>query len=175
MAGERMRQRVGSQLRQRRSRRGADEAVEQDRNTLPPRRQSRAEDCRKLTAAKSRGDRQRIVQQRGVTVEGAIDDGALALKSLIVDPGAATRPARAAAAEQRRRDRRRRRGITDAHFAKTDQIAFGRYSIVTGRKRGEEFLLRERRLLGEVRGGGIERERNDAELGTSHARELIDR
>ena len=175
MARERMGERIGPQLHQRRGRRGADEAVEQDWNALPPRRQCRAEDRRQLAAAESRGDRQRVVEQCGVTVECAIDDGALALKSRVVDAGAATGPARAAAAEQRRRDRRRRRGIADAHFAETDQIAFGRYGIVTGRKRGEEFLFRKRRLLGEVRGRCIERERNDAQLGTGRARQLIDR
>ena len=157
-----MGERIGPQFHQRRRRRGADEAVEQDRNALPPRRQCGAEDRRQLAAAKSRGDRQRIVEQCGVTVEGAIDDGALALKSSLIDAGAAARPARPAAAEQRRRNRRRRRGIADAHFAETDQIAFGRHGIVAGRERGEEFLFRKRRLLGEVRSRRIERQRNDA-------------
>ena len=63
MAGLRMRQRVGAQLCERRDRRGADEAVEQDRNALPPRRQRRAENGGKLAAAERRGDRERIVQR----------------------------------------------------------------------------------------------------------------
>ena len=57
VACKRVRERIGPQLRQRRSRRGANEAVEQDWNALPSRRQCRAEDRRKLAAAESRGDR----------------------------------------------------------------------------------------------------------------------
>src|ERR1700741_4907516 len=114
-----MRERIGPQLCERRDCRSADEAVEQDWNALPPRRQCRAEDRRKLAAAESRSDRERIVELCGVTVEGTIDDGALALKSPIVDASAATRPTRTAAAEQRCRDRCRRGGIADAHLAKT--------------------------------------------------------
>ena len=73
MARERMRERIGPQLRQRCNRRGADEAIEQDWNALPPRRQCGAEDCCQLAAAKSRSDRGRIVEQCGVTVQGAPD------------------------------------------------------------------------------------------------------
>ncbi len=59
--GERMRQRVGAQLMKRRHRGGADEAVEQDRNVLPPRRQGGAEYGGELAAAERRGNAQWVV------------------------------------------------------------------------------------------------------------------
>ena len=100
MAGERMSQSVGAKLVERRHSGGRDKAVEQDRNVLPPRRKRRAENGGKLAAAKRCGDAQRIVQDRGVTGERAIDHGALSLQAIMVNAGAAAGPARAAAAEQ---------------------------------------------------------------------------
>ena len=62
-AGERMGERVGAQLVQRRHSGGADEAVEQHRHALAPRRQRGAENGGKLAAAERRGDRERIVSR----------------------------------------------------------------------------------------------------------------
>ena len=145
-------------------------AVEQHRDALPPRRQRRAEDGGKLAAAERRGDRQRIVEHGGMAGERAVDDRALAREAFIIDAGAAAGPARAAAAEQRRRDRRRRRGIADAHLAQADQIALRRDRVVAGGHRGEEFLLVQRGLFGEIGGRLVERERDDAQLSARRAR-----
>ncbi len=163
MRGLRMRQRVGAQFRQRRHRRGADKAVEQHRNALPPRRERRAENGGKLAAAERRGNGQRIVERRDMARQRGIDHGALARQAVFIDAGAAAGPARTAAAEQSRRDRGRRRGIADAHFAEADEIAIRRHGVITGRDRGEKFSLGQRRLLREVRGRLFERQRNDAQ------------
>ena len=148
VAGNGMRERVGAQLGERRDRRGADEAVEQHRNALPPRRERRAENGGKFAAAERRSDRERIVQQPGMTRERRIDDGALARQAVLVDAGAAAGPARAAAAEQGRRDGRGRRGVADAHFAEADEIAVRRDRVVAGRHRGEEFASRSSPAVG---------------------------
>ena len=110
-----------------------------------------------------------------MTLQCPVDHITLARQTLIVDAGAAARPARATAAEQGRRDRRRRRGIADAHLAQADEIALRRDRLVSGRHSGEEFLLAQRRLFGEVGGRPVEFERNDPQACAGRARELIDR
>ena len=174
MGRHRMGQRVAAQPGERRQSRGADEAVDDDRNALPPRRQRRAQDGGELTAAHCGGDLQRIAEDRAMTRQSSINRGALAGESLIVDAGAAARPARPAAAEQRSRDGRRRRGVADAHLAETDEVGIGRHGVVSGRDRGEKRALVHGRGLGEVRRRPVEVERNDAQLRPGHTGELVD-
>ena len=107
--------------------------------------------------------------------ERGIDHGALARQAVFVDAGAAAGPARAAAAEQSRGDGRRRGGVADAHFAEANEIAVRRNRAVAGCHRGEEFLLGQCRLLGEVGGRRFERQRNDAQFGAGAPRQLVDR
>ena len=80
-----------------------------------------------------------------MTVERAVDHGALAREAVVVDAGAAAGPARAAAAEQGRRERGGRGGVADAHLAEADQIAVRRHRVIAGRHRGEEFGFGHRR------------------------------
>ncbi len=164
VAGLRMRQRVGAQLGQRRHRGGANKTIEQNRNAPAPRRQCGAENGGKLAAAECRGYGQRVVQRCDMSRDRPVDRAALARQAVFVDAGAAAGPTRAAAAEQRRGDGRRRGGVADAHFAEADQIAVRRHRVVAGRHRSEEFLLAQRRLLGEVGGRRFERQRNDAQF-----------
>ena len=64
VAGERVRERVGAELIERRDRGGADEAVEQNRNAVAPRRERRAENGGKLAAAEGSRNAERIVEDR---------------------------------------------------------------------------------------------------------------
>ena len=54
------------------------------------------------------------------------------------------------------------------------EIGLGRDRVVAGRHGGEELGLVHRGLLGEIRRGLIEVERDDAELGAGKLRELVD-
>ena len=89
MRGLRMIERVGAELRQRRGRGGADEAVEQHRNAAVARGERGAEDGGKLAAAERRCDQERIAQNAGMPGERLVDCGPLARKTLVVDAGAA--------------------------------------------------------------------------------------
>src|SRR5690349_16482946 len=122
VAGERVRERVGAQLVERRDRGGADEAIEQNGNVVSSRRQRRAENGGKLAAAERRRDLERVVEQGGVMRQRTVDGRALAREAFVIDTSAAAGPAPATAAEKRRRERSRRRGIADAHFAEADEI-----------------------------------------------------
>ena len=111
---------------------------------------------------------------RAVSCEARVDRRALALEAALVDAGAVPGKACAAAAEQRRRDCRGRGGIADAHLAQHHDIGLGRKRVVSGRHGVEELGLVHGGLLGEIRRGMIEVERDDAELGARKLRELID-
>ena len=77
MSGEGMIERVGAELDERRDRGGADEAVEQDRDAAVTRRESRAENRRKLAASECRRDAEWIAEQSGVPCQTCVDDLAL--------------------------------------------------------------------------------------------------
>src|SRR5919201_135746 len=167
-------ERVCAQLDQRGDGSDADEAVEQYRDAGVARCKSSSENGGKLAPAERGCARQRIVEQRRMAGEARVDRGLLSRQALIVDTGAATRPARAAAAEQRRRDGRRSRGIADPHLTEADEVRAGRDGVVAGRDRGEERVLAHGRCLREVCRGFIERERNDAQVCADGSSELID-
>ena len=110
----------------------------------------------------------------GVALEAGLDGGDLAHQAGIVDAGAATGPFFRAAAEQSGRDGCRRRGVADAHFAETDEVEVFRHRAVAGRDGGEEGFAVHCRHLREIAGRTVEVERNDVELRTGDAGELVD-
>src|SRR5262245_38850365 len=98
MAGKSVIEREIVHLLERSDSGSGDKAVKHNRDRVLSRRQSRAENGGKLAAAKRCGGRQRVVQQCNMPREGAIDHVLLALDRLLIETGAAPRPAQAAAA-----------------------------------------------------------------------------
>ena len=93
-----------------------------------------AEERGKLASAERGSDTQRIVEDRAMPGERAVDRVALALQPARVDAGAVTGKARAAAAEQGRGDGRRRRRVADPHLAQDHEIGVrrdARHSLTT--------------------------------------------
>src|SRR5262249_53599822 len=99
MAGESMFEREIVHLLERSDSGSRDKAVEHDRDRALSGRESRAENGGKLATAERCGDRQRVAQQCSMPRERAIDHVLLALERLIIEAGAAPRPAQAAAAQ----------------------------------------------------------------------------
>jgi hypothetical protein len=106
--------------------------------------------------------------------ERAIDRRPFALEAGVVDPGAATGPARSAAAEQCGGKRRCRGRVADAHLAETNEISGRRHRVVAGGDGFEELALPHGRRRREVRGRPVEGERQHAQVRAGRAGELID-
>ena len=105
--------------------------------------------------------------------ERRLDCRALPGEPVAVDAGAEAGKARAAA-EQCAGKRRGGGRVADAHLAEHDEIGVVRDLVVAGRNRLQERGLGHGRLLREVGGRLLQRQRHDAKLGVAHARKLID-
>ena len=84
----------------------------------------------KLASAERGGDAQRIVEDRAMPGERAVDRIALAFEPARIDAGAVTGEARTAPAEQSRGDGGRGRRVADAHFAQDEEIGVRRDGVI---------------------------------------------
>src|SRR5215475_9087010 len=110
------------ETRERRRRRGSDEAVEQHGDAMTAGGERGAEDAGKLTAAEDHGGGERVRMMFPVAGEACIDRRQLPRHAFIVKAGAAAGPALTAAPEQRRGKSRGSGGVADAHLAEADEI-----------------------------------------------------
>ena len=105
---------------------------------------------------------------------GGFDRGRLARQPLIVEPGAAPRPARCRPAVKRRVDRGRDRGVADAHLAERQKVDAAGDRLHAERHGGGASGLLERRPFGDVARGHIEREIEHLEAKLEGRADLVD-
>ena len=164
-------ERIGPKLCQRRDRRGADKAVEQNRDALSPRRQSRAEDRGELAAAEAP---QRLRAGRRAPQRDAPAPRSITSRFRPRPPSSTPVPRPA----QRAPPPPNSAAATAAAAVvlpmpispRQTRSQSGDTASIARRHRGDEFASPCAGACGEVRGRPVERERNDAQCGARDVR-----